>query len=451
MKFLPEAVTLLLLSSLIASAAMVQSLDTDYLEGYLNEGMAQKSRFRCNIESSNTYRCEMKNFRDESDGSLYTVGEFELFFDREGVSPILDGAMYEAYLKNEEKAALIEKEMENIDFENGRQRAMQKKRLENRYLYDPALQRHILMTLFESLNDARAKRLELYDRTSGVKYGAELLEYHNGMKKSRNGVVFSKRVLGKMSLKMKNFYVDNRSGINKDSNRSLVVWQGLRRMTPAEVPMLEMAKLKYILNKSPLFYESRKSHGDGIVEIVDRAQNSDTLMSTTKMEFDESGRSESRAVLQFRIDHAKALLDDDSQSGTAQKPDVALISFQSTTELKPLYLQKYRSMLKYDLQLAQSTEALAEYIGNLTAYYRKRSSNRRFRNFLDSADRSLGRWLKGESGTISFRLVNESGSAFTPLVGGFFSRMMQKRPESYPNQNLIEFIFDNFSIEFGND
>ncbi len=439
---------LLFFSASSLFATMAYKSATGYLEGYLNDGLGHKNGFKCTLQSSKTYRCEAENLEDKSGSFALSVKDMTLLFDKKRVEPILDEAVSQTYFKNVETAAMIERELDGMHFKNEMQRAIQKKRLEKRYLYDSSVQKRVAGVLFDSLDDASARDMEFFDKKQKTAFSVALAEYHNGMKESMGRYIFPKRILGEMSLKLKSFYVKNGRTKNLDANRSAVVWHGLRSFTPAEVPMIDKSDLDYFLQKSSAL--NGESMGDGLLNLKNSALDADTLMSIGRMEFDEPKRSKNRTVLKIRIENVKSLLEDSADPNMGS-PDATLLGFISATKITPQKLQRYKNELKNDPAFKKSAEAVMRYISKLTSFYRKKSTNLRFRAFLDSIDRYVNSFIAGRNDTLSFRLENRSGLSFTALVGGFISQMMQKKQkESYPNQNIIEFVFDNFSMEFGN-
>ncbi len=438
---------LLFFSASSLFAAMADRSATGYLEGYLNHGL-DPDTFECTVQNGKTYICIAKNLKECNGTTSLEIKMMRLLFDKKRAEPILDEAVAHTYFKSMETAETIESRLEGMHFENEMQRAIQKSRLEKRYLYDASVQKRVYSVLLDSLKEGVAKEFGFYDKERKNSFSIALLRYRNDLEEREGGYIFSKRILGDLSLSLKSFYLKNGSDHNLDANRSAAVWEGLRSLTPSEVPMIEKMDLDYFLRKSSVF--SDESRGDALFSLKNSALDGDTVLSVGKMEFDEPKRSKNSTVLKVRIENARALLDD-SVKANIGNADATLLEFRTSTKITPQNLRRYREELKKDPAFKKSTEAVADYISAIASFYRKNSTNPRLRTFIDSMDRSVKSFLRGESDTLSFRLENRSGLSFNALVGAFLSQMMQKKQkESYPNQNVIEFLFDNFGMEFGN-
>ena len=440
-------VALLLFSNLLSLyASTADRSGAEYLEGYLNYGL-DSDVYDCTLQSAETYICIAKNLKEGNDTVSLEIGEMRLIFDRKRVEPILDEAVAHTYFKSMEISETIKKRLEGMHFENGMQRAVQKSRLEKMYLYDPSVKKRVYGLLFESMKEGAAKELGFHDKEWNNSISIALLRYRNDLRESEGVYLFPKRILGALSLSLKGMHIKSVTGRDLDADRSAAVWEGLRSLTPPEIPMVTKKDLDYFLKKSSIF--SDESRGDALFNLKNSALDADTLLCVGRMELYEPERSKNSTLLKMRIENVRSLLNDAADAGTGDA-DATLLEFATSTKLSSQNMQRYRAELKKDPDFKKSTESVAEYISAVASFYRKRCPDRRFETFVDSMEHSINSFLRGESDTVSFRLRNRSGLSFRALAGELFSRMMQKQKESYPNQNIVEFLFDNFSMEFGN-
>jgi len=447
-KTILEVSILLFFGASTLFGAMVERNSWEYLEKYLNRGL-DRDAFKCGVYNGKTYICRAQNFKESNGTTSLDIEAVTLFFDKKRVEPILDEAVAHTYFKSVETAEMIESRLEAMHFENKMQRAIQKSRLEKRYLYDASIQKRVYGLLFESLDEGVVKELDFYDKELKSSISLLLLRYRNDLEESEGGYTFAKRILGDLSLSIKRLHLKESGDRHLDANRSAAVWEGLRRVTPSEVPMIRKSDLDYFLRKSAIFRD--ESESDVLFSLKNSALDADRLLCVAKMEFDEPKRSKNRTELKFRIENAGSILDD-SAKADIRNSDLALLEFRTSVKIAHQNLRRYKEELKRDPLFKRSAEALCDHISAIASFYRKKSANPGLRTFVDSMDRSTKSFLRGESDAISFRLENRSGLTLKALAGAFLSRMMQKNiKESYPNQNVIEFLFDNFSIEFGND
>ncbi len=429
------------------SAAATKRGGADYLEGYLNYGL-DRDAYHCGPQGGKSYICTAEKLKDGNDTASLEIEEMRLVFDKKRVEPILDEAVAHTYFKSMEISETIENRLDGMRFENEMQRAIQKRRLEKRYLYDPSIKKRVYGVLFESMREGVAKELSFYDKEWNNSISIALMRYRNDLKESEGVYVFPKRILGGLSLSLEGLHLKSATDRRLDADRSAAIWEGLRSLTPPEVPMIERGDLDYFLKKSSIF--SDESRGDALFSLKNSALDANTLLTVGRMELDEPKRSKNSTLLKMRVENVRALLDDSADAGIANA-DATLLEFVTSTKLSSQNMQRYRAELKKDPAFKKSTEAVTDYISALAAFYRKKVNDRRFRAFVDSMERTVNSFLRGESDAVAFRLENRSGLSFRALVGEFFSRMMQNRqPESYPNQKIVEFIFDNFGMEFDN-
>ncbi|WP_457595067.1 hypothetical protein [Hydrogenimonas sp.] len=417
----------------------------DYLQSYLNGGAETKPLFLCTRESPDRYRCRAEGYTHRSESNELQIGKIRLLFDGKRLDPILKGGVAAAYEKELETDEKIERQLDAMPIRDELQRALERKRLQKRYLYDGNVRKEVSRKLFEGLDEAVAEKLAYTDRKNGDGIRVDRLHYKNGWKRSDGRFLYPFRILGDLSIDFQGLGASDSA--NPPQKRGIEeITALLKSITPPGVKPIDAETIDYITRSTGSLLPGSERLADGEMVVANRAIDAGSLESSLRTYSDEPLYGESRMAMRFRFLNVRGLLGD--PAAASKSPDFAFDSLEGSLRLKPGYNRKYRALLARDAKLRASVAEVKRYIREVRAHYEKASQNRGLHRFLDSFERTVDGWLDGRADTLSLRIRNRNGSPFSRMFGEVMATMMNaKGKEAFPGSRLVELFFDHFSIE----
>ncbi|WP_457592523.1 hypothetical protein [Hydrogenimonas sp.] len=419
----------------------------DYLQSYLNGGADAKPLFVCTRQSPERYRCRAENYTQRSESDDLKIGKTRLFFDVKVLDPILKGGVAAAYEKELETDEKIERQLDAMPIRDGLQRAMERKRLEKRYLYDSSVRKEVSRKLFEGLEEAVVEKFAYTDLKSGDSIRVERLHYKNGWKRSDGRFLFPFRILGDLSIDFQGLSAPDST--NRPQKKGIEEISALlKSITPPGVKPIGAETIDYINRSTKSLLPGSERLSDGEIVVTNRAIDAGSLESTLRSHTDDPLYGKTHTTMQLRLFNVRGLLGD--PAAASQSPDLAFDSLEGSLRLKSGYSQKYRALLARDAKLRASVAEVKRYIHEVRAYYEKASQSQGLHRFLDSFERTVDGWLEGRTDTLSLQIRNRDGSPFSRIFGEVMAAMMNaKGKESFPGSRLVELFFDHFSVEVG--